>query len=140
LVGGLCELVYELFDPPTFKGNNRSEMEPGHHREEETTMVWPIKRMPEDRIPKLIMEWIPQETRKRGRPRKTWMEGIQAAVTTRYLEPDQWRNREEWNALTEHKIKVLFQVSPMELTSCPEKASTVGQHWVHITLFSAQLN
>jgi hypothetical protein len=30
-----------------------------------------VKRMPEDRIPKLIMEWIPLERRKRGRPRKT---------------------------------------------------------------------
>ena len=40
------------------------------------------------------MEWIPQERRKRGRPRKTWMEGVQVAMT-RNLEPDQWRNREE---------------------------------------------
>jgi hypothetical protein len=32
-----------------------------------------VKRMPEERIPKLIMEWIPLERRKRGRPRKTWM-------------------------------------------------------------------
>jgi hypothetical protein len=32
-----------------------------------------VKRMPEERIPKLIMEWIPEERRKRGRPRKTWM-------------------------------------------------------------------
>jgi hypothetical protein len=30
------------------------------------------------------------------RPRKTWMEGVKAATTTRNLEPDQWRNREEW--------------------------------------------
>jgi hypothetical protein len=29
-----------------------------------------IKRMPEERISKLIIEWIPQERRKRGRPRK----------------------------------------------------------------------
>jgi len=42
-------------------------------------------------IPKLIVEWIPLERRKRGRPRKTWMEGVQAAMTTRNLEPDQWR-------------------------------------------------
>jgi hypothetical protein len=35
-----------------------------------------VKRMPEERIPKLIMEWIPQERRKSGRPRKTWMEGF----------------------------------------------------------------
>ena len=37
-----------------------------------------VKRMPEERIPKLIMEWIPLERRKRGRPRKTWMEEVQA--------------------------------------------------------------
>jgi hypothetical protein len=30
-----------------------------------------VKRMPEDRIPKLIVGWIPQERRKGGRPRKT---------------------------------------------------------------------
>jgi hypothetical protein len=41
------------------------------------------------------MEWIPEQRRKRGRPRKTWMEGVQAAMTARNLEQDQWRNREE---------------------------------------------
>ena len=52
-----------------------------------------VKRMPEERLPKLIMEWIPRERRKRGCPRKTWMEGVQTAMTTRNLEPDQWRKR-----------------------------------------------
>jgi hypothetical protein len=33
--------------------------------------------MQEERLPKLIMEWIPGERRKRGRPRKTWMEGVE---------------------------------------------------------------
>jgi len=32
------------------------------------------------------MEWIPLERRKRGRPRKTWKEGVQAAMTTRNLD------------------------------------------------------
>ena len=32
-----------------------------------------VKRMQEERLPKLIMEWIPGERRKRGRPRKMWM-------------------------------------------------------------------
>jgi hypothetical protein len=53
-----------------------------------------VKRMPEESIPKLIMEWIPEERR------KTWMEGVQAAMTTRDLEPDQWRNREEWHLVS----------------------------------------
>jgi len=48
-----------------------------------------------ERTPKLIMDWILRESRKRGRPRKTWMEGIQAAMSTRNLEPEQWRHREE---------------------------------------------
>ena len=55
-----------------------------------------VKRMQEERLPKLIMVWIPEERRKRGRPRKTWMEGVQAAMKTRHLEKDQWLNRKEW--------------------------------------------
>ena len=39
-----------------------------------------VKRMQEERLPKLIMEWIPEERRKRGHPRKTWMEGVQAVM------------------------------------------------------------
>jgi hypothetical protein len=35
-----------------------------------------VKRMPEERIPKLILEWVPEERRKSGRPRKIWMEGF----------------------------------------------------------------
>ena len=34
------------------------------------------------------MEWIPMERRKRGRPRKMWIEGVQAAMTTRNLETE----------------------------------------------------
>jgi len=56
--------------------------------------------MSEERIPKLIMDSIFRERRKRGRPRKTWMEGVQAAITRRSLEPDQWRKREEWRLVS----------------------------------------
>ena len=59
-----------------------------------------VKRIPEERITKSIMEWIPQERRERGRPIKTWMEGVQAGMTTRNLEPDKWRNRQEWRLVS----------------------------------------
>ena len=52
--------------------------------------------MQDDRLPKLITEWIPGERRKRGRPRKTWMEGVGSAMKTRHLEADQWLKRKEW--------------------------------------------
>jgi hypothetical protein len=32
------------------------------------------------------MDWIPGERRKRGLPRKTWMECVRTAMKTRYLE------------------------------------------------------
>ena len=41
------------------------------------------------------MEWIPGERRKKGRPRKTWMEGVRTAMKTRHLEADQWLNKKE---------------------------------------------
>ena len=66
-----------------------------------------VKRMPEERIPKLIMEWIPRERRKRGRSRKMWMEGVKAAMTTRNLETHQWRNREEWRLVSGRRRKLL---------------------------------
>jgi len=59
-----------------------------------------FEKLAVERIQKLIMDWIPRERRKSGRPRKTWMEGVQAAVTKRNLEPDQWRNREEWSLVS----------------------------------------
>jgi hypothetical protein len=72
---------------------------------ENKTLQWygRVKRMPEKRIRKLIMEWIPEERRKRGRPRKTWMEGVQAAMTARNLEQDPWRNREKWRLVCERR-------------------------------------
>jgi len=53
------------------------------------------------------MEWIPRERRKRGCPRKTWMEGVQAAMTTRNLKPDQWRNSEEWHLVFGRRQQLL---------------------------------
>jgi hypothetical protein len=62
----------------------------------------------EERLPKLIMEWIPEERRKIGRPTKTWMEGVQAAMTARNLEQDQWRNREKWRLVSGRRRQVLY--------------------------------
>jgi len=61
----------------------------------------------QERMPELSMDWIPLERRKRGRPKKTWMERIQAAMTTRNLVPDEWRNREEWRLVSGRRRQLL---------------------------------
>jgi hypothetical protein len=66
-----------------------------------------VKRMPEDRLSKLVTEWVPEERRKRGRPRKTWMEKTQAAMTSRNLEPHQWRNRVKWRLVSGRQRQLL---------------------------------
>ena len=52
-------------------------------------------------------DWIPWARRKRGRPKKTWVIGVQAPMTTRNLEPDQWRNREEWRLVSGRRRQLL---------------------------------
>jgi len=44
---------------------------------------------------------------KKRSKKKTWMEGVQAAMTTRNLEPDQWRNREEWRLVSGRRRQLL---------------------------------
>ncbi|XP_056648205.1 uncharacterized protein LOC130452786 [Diorhabda sublineata] len=55
-----------------------------------------VQRMPEDRIPKQILNWAPQGRRKRGRPRLSWREGIEKDIRERELEEDLWEDREKW--------------------------------------------
>ena len=45
--------------------------------------------------------------KERGDPRKLWMEGVQADMTTGNLEPYQWRNREEWRLVSGRRRQLL---------------------------------
>jgi hypothetical protein len=42
-----------------------------------------------------------------GHPRKTWMEGVKAAMTTGNLEQDQWINREECRLVSRRRQQLL---------------------------------
>ena len=88
-------IAQKITDATHVKQQGAKRLEVGRY-----TFYGHVKRMPEEKIAKLIMEWTPTERRKRGRPRKTWIEGVQAAVEKRNLEPDHWRNREEWSLVS----------------------------------------
>lgn len=65
---------------------------------EQKQLIWygHVQRMEERRLPKIAMNWVPPNRRKRGRPKKTWIEGIRKAMSTRDLREEQWNNRIEW--------------------------------------------
>ena len=51
------------------------------------------------RLPKIVINWKPEGRKKRGRPRRTWKEGIYTAMSERGLRMSEWNNRRQWNIL-----------------------------------------
>lgn len=49
-----------------------------------------------ERKPKRIMGWIPLDRRRRGRPKCTWEQGIQKAMSERNLHPADWNDKRRW--------------------------------------------
>jgi hypothetical protein len=70
-------------------------------------MVWPRQKDARGENAKINYGMDTTGEKKRGHPRKTWIEGVQAAVTTRNLEPDQWRNRQEWRLVSRRQQQLL---------------------------------
>jgi len=64
-------------------------------------------RMERKRVPKRVPEWKPTGRRKRGRPRKRWIEDIEEDIQTMGIR--RWRKlykeRAEWKKITE-KAKI----------------------------------
>ena len=65
---------------------------------EHKQLIWygHVNRMCETRLPKIIMEWISKFRKKRGRPQKTWKEGVAKAMSVRDLGERQWEDRKAW--------------------------------------------
>jgi len=53
--------------------------------------------MAEGRLPKNALKWMPKQKRRRGRPKKNWMEGIRKAMNERNLNEGQWQDRKQWS-------------------------------------------
>jgi hypothetical protein len=56
-----------------------------------------VERMDSTRLPKIIIQWKPEGRKKRGRPRRTWKDGIYTAMNERDLRMGEWNNRRQWN-------------------------------------------
>jgi hypothetical protein len=49
------------------------------------------------RLPKIMINWKPEGSKKRGRPRRTWKDGIVTAMGERGLRMGEWNNPRQWN-------------------------------------------
>jgi hypothetical protein len=47
----------------------------------------------EERLLKMTLKWMPKQKRARGRPKKTWMEGIRKTINERNLNEGQKEDR-----------------------------------------------
>jgi hypothetical protein len=62
-------------------------------------LIWygHVERMDPTRLPKIMINWKPELRKKRGRPRKTWKDGIYTAVSERDLRMGEWNSSRQWN-------------------------------------------
>ena len=56
-----------------------------------------VQRMAEERLPKIALKWMAKQHRARGRPEKSWMEGIKRAMNDINLNEGQWEDRKRWS-------------------------------------------
>jgi hypothetical protein len=58
-------------------------------------LIWygHVKRIDPTGLPKSMIHWKPEGKKKRGRPRKTWKDGIYTAMNER----GEWNNQRQWN-------------------------------------------
>ena len=67
---------------------------------ERRQLIWygHVRRMPDERLPKKVMEWEPEGRRKIGRPKKSWMEGVRKAMSSRDLTDADAERRDVWKS------------------------------------------
>ena len=62
-------------------------------------LIWygHVERMDSTRLPKIKINWKPEGRKSRGRPRRTWKDGMYTAMGERELRMGDWNNRGQWN-------------------------------------------
>jgi hypothetical protein len=68
---------------------------------EEKQLRWfgHVERMPGNRLPVKILEWEPEGTRRKGRPKERWIDGVRRSMTSHGLTEEDTRDRDRWRNL-----------------------------------------
>jgi hypothetical protein len=97
---------------PRFHGHekpsvNGSERDTGHHREEKTTIVWPRQKDAGGENTKMNYGMDTAGEKEKRTSKKNVDGRSKSSHATRNLEPDQWRNREEWRLVSGRRRQLL---------------------------------
>jgi hypothetical protein len=62
-------------------------------------LIWfgHVERIDPKRLPKIMIHWKPEGREKRGRPWRTWKDGIYRTMSERDLRMGEWNNRRQRN-------------------------------------------
>jgi hypothetical protein len=52
-----------------------------------------------------MIRWKPDGRKKRGRPRRTWKDGIYKAMNETDLRMGEWNNRRQWNMKVRRRLQ-----------------------------------
>jgi hypothetical protein len=68
---------------------------------EEKRLPWfgHVKRMPGNRLPLKVLEWEPEGTRRMGRPKDRWIDGVRRSMINHGLTEEDTRDRDRWRNL-----------------------------------------
>jgi hypothetical protein len=68
---------------------------------EEKRLRWfgHVKRMPGNRLPLKVLEWEPEGTRRRRRPKERWIDGVRRSMTNHGLTEEDTRDRDRCRSL-----------------------------------------
>jgi hypothetical protein len=64
--------------------------------------------MPGNRLPLKVLEWEPEGTWRRGRPKERWRDGVRRSMTNHGLTEEDTRDRDRWWSLVLGEGKPLY--------------------------------
>ncbi|KAJ4448081.1 hypothetical protein ANN_10093 [Periplaneta americana] len=81
--------------PGSIGGSKTKHSVLDYMRYKQLTWYGHVRRMPEERLPKMVLEWCSPGRRRKGRPRNSWLQEIRTGVRYCKLNDMDWMDREQ---------------------------------------------
>jgi hypothetical protein len=104
---------------------------------EEKRLRWfgHVKRMSGNKLPLKILEWEPEGTRRRVRPKERWIDGVRRSMTNHGLTEEDTRDRDRWRNLVLGEGKPHQSVQTLDYDDDDDKHQHVKLHCYNNRIF-----